>query len=134
MALKKKTQKKRKDKKQVAWNKGRRMQKTDRQHLYVRREDIQLWFAILLYCGGPVYAFAIWVALVSSRRISEALTLRRQSILLNGGSHDDKPHLLFEQEPTDTKKEALANWDLNMWQHASVKMLSAHFAQWNGTA
>lgn len=114
MALKKKTQKKipnkkqkpkkRKDMKQVAWNKGRRMQKTDRQHLYVRREDIQLWFAILLYCGGPVYAFAIWVALVSSRRISEALTLRRQSILLNGGSHDDKPHLLFEQEPTDTKK------------------------------
>ena len=83
------------------------MQKTDRQHLYVRRDEIQLWFANLLYCGGPIYAFAIWVALVSSRGISEALTLRRENILLDGGSHDDMPHLLFEKEPINPKKRGI---------------------------
>ena len=38
--------------------------------------SLELFFAVLLFAGGPAYAVAIYVAVVTSRRISEVLLLR----------------------------------------------------------
>ena len=58
------------------WNAGMKQQKTDRQHVFVPREDIELFYATLVYFAGPAIAVAVWLAMVTSRRISETLQCR----------------------------------------------------------
>ena len=82
--------------KKQPWSLGKQLRKTDRQFLYVPREHLELWFGVLLYCGGPVYAVAIWLCMVTSRRISETLRLRSGNLATQGGEHDDHPHVLYQ--------------------------------------
>ncbi|CAE7811309.1 unnamed protein product [Symbiodinium necroappetens] len=84
-----------------AWNKGKRVKKTGQQFLYVPREDLPLFFAVATYFAGPVYAIVLWLTLVTSRRISEALLLRGSDVKLAGGEHHDEPHVLFQRRPED---------------------------------
>ena len=92
---------KKKRQKAKPWNAGKKLRKTDRQHLFVPRDHLKLWFGVLLYSAGPVYAFAIWLCMVTSRRISETLRLRSGDLVLHGGAHDDHPHILYQLLPDE---------------------------------
>ena len=87
----------------VAWNKGLRRSKSDQQHVFIPEEDLELWLAVLLYFTGPVYTAAIWICMLTSRRISEALRLRGSDLFLAGGLHCDQPHVLFKGRKEDGK-------------------------------
>ena len=80
------------------WNKGRHIRRSDQQHLYVPREDLQLFWAVTVYFAGPIYAAAIWFTIVTSRRISEALMLCWTHIHLAGGDMSDEPYVYFGQQ------------------------------------
>jgi hypothetical protein len=82
----------------VAWNKGLKASKSDRQHFHVPRDDVPLFLAVCVYFAGPVYAAAVWFTMVSSRRVSEALRLSGSDLCLDGGEHHDKPHIWFGQK------------------------------------
>ena len=86
-----------------AWNKGRKQSKTDKQHVFIPREDLELFLAVALFFAGPCYCAALWVALVTSRRISETLLLRGTDVQLNGGAEHDEPHVLFQKREEDKK-------------------------------
>lgn len=77
------------------WNKKRKMTKTDRQHLFVPREDVPLFLATSVYFASPMLATLIWLTMVTSRRISEALRLRGCDLHLTGGPHCDTPYVWF---------------------------------------
>ena len=85
------------------WNKGKKSNKTDTQHLFIPRAEVELFFAVLLYWAGPVYAVSVWLCMITSRRISESLRVRRSDIFLHGGEHSDSAHVLYmlrEEEST----------------------------------
>ena len=79
----------------VPWNKGVKTKKADRQHLHVPREDVPVFLAACVFFAGPVYAAVIWLTMVTSRRISEALQLKGSDIFLEGGPNHDYPHIYF---------------------------------------
>ena len=56
-----------------AWNKGKKPSKTNKQHIFIPRDHLSLYFACALYFAGPIYCAALWVCLITSRRISETL-------------------------------------------------------------
>lgn len=66
------------------WNKGKRMSKTDRQYLSMPREDLPLFLAVAVYFPPPKYATLIWLAVVTSMRISEVVRLEGEGICLEG--------------------------------------------------
>ena len=69
--------------------------KTDRQHLCISRENAQIFLAACVLFTGPVYAFVIWLTIVTGRRISEALQLQGSDTFLSGGTNHDHPHIYF---------------------------------------
>ena len=79
------------------WNKGKKMSKTDLQHLFIPREDLLLFLAVSLYFAGPRYVMALWITMVTSRRISEALQLQALDVFLDGGHMQDAPHIRFQK-------------------------------------
>ena len=90
-----------KQKSKKPWNKGRKISKTHKQHVYVPREQLELFFSVALWFAGPAYCFAIWLCLVTSRRISETLLLRLGDIKENGGPDHDEPHIIYIQREED---------------------------------
>ena len=88
-------------KRRAAWNKGRKHSKTNKQHVFVPREQLQLFFAVALFFAGPTYCAVLWIALVSSRRIGETLLLKGTNVRLRGGEDHDAPHILFERGEGD---------------------------------
>ena len=89
------------EKKKVPWNKGQKMSKSDMQHLFIPREDYELFLAVALYFAGPKYVMAFWLTMVTSRRISETLRLHGEDVFLEGGPHHDSPHILFKKRPEE---------------------------------
>ena len=83
------------------WNKGKQHSKTSKQHVFVPRDQLDLFFAVALCFAGPVYCAVLWIALVTSRRISETLLLRTSDLRLLGGEDHDEPHVLFQQRAED---------------------------------
>ena len=83
------------------WNRGKKPAKTSQQHLFIPRDQLELFFAVGLYWAGPVYAAAIWVCLVTSRRIGEALALKGTDIRIEGGEDHDAPHVLYQRREGD---------------------------------
>ena len=77
------------------WNKGKKMSKTDLQHLLVPREELTLFLAVALFFAGPKYVMVLWVTMVTSRRISEAF--QGCDVFLDGGFTHDAPHILFQK-------------------------------------
>lgn len=86
-----------------AWNQGRKHSKTAKQHVFIPREQLDLFFAVALYFAGPVYCVVLWLALVTSRRISETLFLRGTDICLQGGPEHDSPHVLYQKRQEDNQ-------------------------------
>ena len=84
-----------------AWNKGKKPSKTNKQHIFIPRDQLSLYFACALYFAGPIYCAALWVCLVTSRRISETLLLRHSDVNLEGGGFHDSPHILYQQREED---------------------------------
>lgn len=78
------------------------MTRSDRQWLHVPRQDMELFFGVLLYWSGPVYAFCVWLAMSTSRRASEILSLRACDIFTEGGPHHDRPYVLLQKCAADT--------------------------------
>ena len=91
----------------TAWNKQSKLNKTDRQHLYIPRDDVALFLAVLVWFTEPVYAATIWICMVTSRRISETLRLRSSDICLAGGESCDEPHVLFEVKDEDMEFDGM---------------------------
>ena len=87
--------------KKAPWNKGQKMSKSDMQHLFIPREDYELFLAVALYFAGPKYVMAFWLTMVTSRRISETLRLHGEDVFLEGGTHHDSPHILFKKRPEE---------------------------------
>ena len=85
----------------TAWNKGRKHSKTNKQHVFVPREQLQFFFAVALFFAGPAYCAVLWIALVTSRRIGETLLLKGTDVRLRGGEDHDAPHILFERGEGD---------------------------------
>ena len=83
------------------WNKGMRQTKTCKQHIFLPRDQIELFNAVALYWAGPKYACVLWLTLVTSRRISETLLLRGTDIRVQGGEDHDAGHILFQRRPQD---------------------------------
>ncbi len=77
------------------------MSKSDMQHLFIPREDYELFLAVALYFAGPKYVMAFWLTMVTSRRISETLRLHGDDVFLEGGPHHDSPHILFMKRPEE---------------------------------
>lgn len=86
---------------QPAWNKGKKPSKTSKQHVFIPKEQLELFFAVALFFTGPVYCAALWLCLVTSRRISETLLLRGTDVQLIGGDEHDAPHILYQQRVED---------------------------------
>ena len=74
-----------------AWNKGGKVSRLNKQHVCVPRDQLALLSAVALWWAGPVYAAILWLALCTSRRISETLLLRGCDIQLSGGTYYDQP-------------------------------------------
>jgi hypothetical protein len=91
--------------KKCPWNKGRKIAKTHKQHVFIPREQLELFFAVALWFAGPVYAVALWLCLVTSRRISETLLLRGCDVMLHGGPDSDHPHIIYIQRPEDEGRQ-----------------------------
>ena len=91
--------------KKCPWNKGRKISKTHKQHVFIPREQLELFFAVALWFAGPVYAVALWLCLVTSRRISETLLLRGCDVMLHGGPDSDHPHIIYIQRPEDEGRQ-----------------------------
>lgn len=89
--------------KRTPWNKGKKMGKSDLQHLFVPKEEVQLFLAVTLWFAGPKYALVLWLTMVTSRRISETLRLHAEDFYLNGGPHHDSPHVLFLKKKEESK-------------------------------
>ena len=89
------------------WNKDRKQTVADSSHVFVEYEDLQLFWACLLFCCGPVYLVAVWLAMSTSRRISEILRVRGQDFHLHGGGFCDDPHVLVKERLVDKKKPGL---------------------------
>ena len=85
----------------TAWNKGRKHSKTNKQHVFVPREQLQLFFAVALFFAGPAYCAVLWIALVTSRRTGETLLLKGTDVRLRGGEDHDAPRILFERGEGD---------------------------------
>ena len=85
------------------WNQGHKHSKTAKQHVFIPREQLQLFFAVAQFFAGPIYCVVLWLALVTSRRISETLLLRGTDIRLTGGEDHDAPHVLFQKRQEDKK-------------------------------
>eukprot|EP00969_Alexandrium_andersonii_P236639 10446803-Alexandrium_andersonii.AAC.1 len=51
---------------------------------------------------GPVYAAALWLCVITSRRISETLRLRGSDVHLSGGEDHDYPYARFAERSVDT--------------------------------
>lgn len=88
---------KKRQEKIVPWNKGTKMAKSDMQHLFIPKQDYNLFLAVAIYFAGPKYAMAMWLTMATSRRISEALRLHGCDAYLEGGPHHDSPHILFQK-------------------------------------
>ena len=98
------------------WNQGHKHSKTAKQHVFIPREQLQLFFAVAQFFAGPIYCVVLWLALVTSRRISETLLLRGTDIRLTGGEDHDAPHVLFQKRQEDKKKlRGKGNWALKAW-------------------
>ena len=69
--------------------------------MFVPREQLELFFSVALWFAGPAYCFAIWLCLVTSRRISETLLLRLGDIKEKGGPDHDEPHIIYIQREED---------------------------------
>ena len=89
------------------WNTGRSMTRSDRQWLHVPRQDMELFYGVLLFWSGPIYAFSVWLTLCTSRRASEILRLRASDIFTAGGPHHDKPYVLLQKRAADTGKPGM---------------------------
>lgn len=85
----------------VAWNKGKPFNVSGSQHVFVKREDVEIFLAALLYVAGPVYTVIIWLGMVTSRRISELLRLRGLDFVLEGGGECDAPHIVVKEREED---------------------------------
>ncbi len=79
------------------WNVGLKQSKSSKQHLYTPRDEMELFFAVLLFFGGSVCAVVLWLSLTTSRRISETLRLRGEDLCIKGGGLHDRPHVRFEK-------------------------------------
>ena len=84
-----------------AWNKGRKHSKTSKQHVFIPREQLPLFFAVALYFAGPSYCAVLWITLVTSRRIGETVLLKGSDVRLRGGEDHDSPHILFQRAEGD---------------------------------
>ena len=89
------------------WNKDRKQTVADSSNVFVEYEDLQLFWACLLFCCGPVYLAAVWLTMSTSRRISEILRVRGRDFHLDGGGFCDDPHVLVKERPQDKKKPGL---------------------------
>ena len=69
--------------------------------MFIPKEQLKLFFAVALFFTGPVYCAALWLCLVTSRRISETLLLRGTDVQLIGGDEHDAPHILYQQRVED---------------------------------
>ena len=101
--------------KKVPWNKGQKMSKSDTQHLFIPREDYELFLAVALYFAGPKYVMAFWLTMVTSRRISETLRLHGEDVFLEGGTHHDSPHILFKKRPEEEQYPGVRKLRGSMW-------------------
>ena len=79
------------------------MKRCDRQWLFVPREDIDLFYGVLLYWAGPIYAFCVWLMLSTSRRASEILRLRVCDIFLQEGRHHDQAYVLLQKRQSEAE-------------------------------
>ena len=89
------------------WNKDRKQTVDDSSNVFIEYEDLQLFWACLLFCCGPIYLAAIWLTMSTSRRISEILRIRGRDFHLEGGGFCDDPHVLVTERPQDKKKPGL---------------------------
>ncbi|CAE7548448.1 unnamed protein product [Symbiodinium sp. CCMP2592] len=89
------------------WNKDRKQTVADSSNVFIEYEDLQLFWACLLFCCGPVYLAAVWLTMCTSRRISEILRVRGRDFHLDGGGFCDDPHVLVKERPQDKKKPGL---------------------------
>ena len=105
LGMPKRNQNKSQKLKKCPWNKGRKIAKTHKQHVFIPREQLELFFAVALWFAGPVYAVALWLCLVTSRRISETLLLRGCDVMLHGGPDSDHPHIIYIQRPEDEGRQ-----------------------------
>ena len=63
-----------------------------------------MYFSVALWFAGPAYCAALWICLVTSRRISETLLLRGCDVMLEGGSRQMTSHIPFQLEE-DAEKQ-----------------------------
>ena len=89
------------------WNKARKQTVADSSNVFIEYEDLQLFWACLLFCSGPVYLAAIWLTMCTSRRISEILRIRGRDFHLDGGGFCDDPHVLLTERLEDKKQPGL---------------------------
>ena len=82
-----------------AWNAGRRFNRNVSQHLFVPRQDVDLFLAAAVWFGSPSIAVLLWLGMVTSRRVSELLRLRWSDFYAQGGECLDHPHVLFHASP-----------------------------------
>ena len=85
----------------AAWNKSKKRSKSESQFMYVPREDVGLFLAVVTYFAAPVYAATIWLGIVTHRRISEVLRIRACDLHVSGGRYCDFPHIWFGTRASD---------------------------------
>ncbi|CAE7205996.1 unnamed protein product [Symbiodinium sp. CCMP2592] len=78
------------------WNFGVRFSISRAQHVFVQRKDVPLWLAALVFVAGPLYAVALYLGMVTGRRVSELLRLRGRDFVLSGGGHSDFAHIVIQ--------------------------------------
>lgn len=104
-----------------AWNKGRKHSKTSKQHVFIPREQLPLFFAVALYFAGPSYCAVLWITLVTSRRIGETVLLKGSDVRLRGGEDHDSPTFSFNEQKaikeTEScpRKELLPDFQTKQW-------------------
>ncbi|CAE7259822.1 unnamed protein product [Symbiodinium sp. CCMP2592] len=88
-------------KRKAPWNKGRRQTVADSQNIFLQKEDLPLFWAVMLLFCGPVYLAVVWLCMISQRRISEVLRIRGKDFFLFGGPQCDTAHVLFQARSCD---------------------------------
>ena len=81
------------------WDKNTKRSKSEAQFLFVPREEFPLVLAVMVFFSGPAYAMAIYLGIVTHRRISEVLRIRAQDLMLEGGEQSSQPHIWFGPNP-----------------------------------
>ena len=111
--------------KKKPWNSGKKHNVSSAQHVFVQRQDVDLWLAATLFVAGPIHAVVLYLGLVTGRRISEILRLRGGDINLGAGEHLDFPHIVFQSRDEDHEAAGMGKLPCGL----AVARLSAEAVQ-----